>query len=246
VKGAFTGAVQNKAGLFESADSGTLFLDEVGELTLPVQVKLMRAIQEKTFRRVGGTRDIRADVRIVAATNRKLEQEVASGRFRDDLYYRLNVIEIIVPPLRERPDDIPLLAAHFLEKYAVELDRQITPLTDEAIERLVDYRFPGNVRELENAMERAVALGRGPVIDVDALPPSITKPVSSEATARIPRTGIDLESMVDEYERGLLMEALRASGGVKKRAAQLVGVSFRSFRYRLEKLGLDNPDHGEI
>ncbi|MGE4608490.1 MAG: sigma-54 dependent transcriptional regulator [Myxococcota bacterium] len=245
VKGAFTGAVQNKTGLFETADSGTLFLDEVGELTLPVQVKLLRAIQEKTFRRVGGTADIRADVRIVAATNRKIEEEIASGRFREDLYYRLNVIEIAVPALRERPDDIPLLAAHFVEKYAVELDREVTPVTDEAIKRLVGYRFPGNVRELENAMERAVALGRGPVIDVDALPPAITNPAPSEVTTRIPKTGINLESMVDEYERGLLVEALRASGGVKKRAAQLVGVSFRSFRYRLEKLGLDNPDQGE-
>ena len=155
------------------------------------------------------------------------------------------MIEIAVPALRERPDDIPLLAAHFVEKYAVELDREVTPLTDEAIELLVGYRFPGNVRELENAIERAVALGRGPVIDVDALPPSITNPVHSEVTTRIPKSGINLESMVDEYERGLLMEALRASGGVKKRAAQLVGVSFRSFRYRLEKLGLDNPDLGE-
>lgn len=244
VKGAFTGAVQNKAGLFETADTGTLFLDEVGELTLAVQVKLLRAIQEKTFRRVGGTADIRADVRIVAATNRKLEEEVAAGRFREDLYYRLNVIEINVPALRERRDDIPLLAAHFVEKFAIELDREVTPLTDEAIERLVDYRFPGNVRELENAIERAVALGRGPVIDVDALPPSITNPISAGPGMRIPKTGIKLESMVDDYERGLLLEALRASGGVKKRAAQLVGVSFRSFRYRLEKLGLENPDVG--
>jgi two-component system response regulator PilR (NtrC family) len=245
VKGAFTGAFQNKAGLFETADSGTLFLDEVGELTLPVQVKLLRAIQEKTFRRVGGTSDIRADVRIVAATNRRLEEEVSSGRFRDDLYYRLNVIEINVPALRERPDDIPLLAAHFVEKYAAELDREVTPLTDDAIDRLVAYRFPGNVRELENAIERAVALGRGPEIDVDALPPSITNPVPGSATTRIPKSGISLESMMNDYERGLLLEALRASGGVKKRAAQLVGVSFRSFRYRLEKLGLDNPDSGE-
>jgi len=243
MKGSFTGAVQNKAGLFETADSGTLFLDEVGELTLPVQVKLLRAIQEKTFRRVGGNTDIRADVRIVAATNRKLEDEVTAGRFRDDLYYRLNVIEIEVPALRDRPDDIPLLAAHFVEKYAAELEREPVPLSDEAIETLVKYRFPGNVRELENAIERAVALGRGPVIGVDALPPSITNPAPSEVTARIPKSGIDLESMVNEFEGELLMEALRASGGVKKRAAQLVGVSFRSFRYRLEKLGLDNPDH---
>jgi two-component system response regulator PilR (NtrC family) len=244
VRGAFTGAVQNKAGLFETADTGTLFLDEVGELTLAVQVKLLRAIQEKTFRRVGGTADIRADVRIVAATNRRLEEEIHAGRFRDDLYYRLNVIEINVPPLRERTDDIPLLAAHFIEKFAVELEREVMSLSDEAVAKLVGYRFPGNVRELENAIERAVALGRGPVIDVDALPPSISNPVSKGSATTIPDTGINLQAMVDDYERRLLSEALRVSGGVKKRAAQLVSVSFRSFRYRLEKLGLDNPDIG--
>jgi two-component system response regulator PilR (NtrC family) len=246
VKGAFTGAVQNKDGLFETADGGTLFLDEVGELSLPVQVKLLRAIQEKTFRRVGGTSDVRANVRIVAATNRRLDEEVAAGRFREDLYYRLNVIEIEVPTLRERPDDIPLLALHFVEKYASELDRPAARITEAAMNRLLEYRFPGNVRELENVIERAVALASDDVIDVEALPPAIVQPPAAASVARITENGIDLEAMVDEFERGLLLEALRMSGGVKKRAAQLVGVSFRSFRYRLEKLGLDqsNGDKG--
>ncbi len=245
VKGAFTGAVQNKAGLFESAASGTLFLDEVGELTLPVQVKLLRAIQEKTFRNVGGTRDVCADVRIVAASNRRLEDEVRAGRFREDLYYRLNVIEIPLPALRERREDIPLLVAHFIEKYASELDRPVTHVDEGAMAKLVEYRFPGNVRELENVIERAVALSRGSVIDSDALPPSVLNPNASSDAPRIPSEGIDLEATVNEYEKELLVESLRATGGVKKHAAQLVGVSFRSFRYRLEKLGLDGSGRGE-
>ncbi len=242
VKGAFTGAVQNKAGLFETADGGTLFLDEVGELTLAVQVKLLRAIQEKCFRRVGASSDARADVRIIAASNRRLEEEVASGHFREDLYYRLNVIEIPIPTLRERSEDIPLLVAHFIEKYAAELENPVTHATDEAMARLIEYRFPGNVRELENVIERAVALSRSDAIDVDSLPPSVLSPAAGAESPRITSSaGIDLEAMLNEYERGLLKEALRAANGVKKKAAQLVGVSFRSFRYRLEKLGLDDP-----
>jgi len=246
VKGAFTGAVQNKEGLFEAADEGTLFLDEVGELTLAVQVKLLRAIQEKSFRRVGGSGDTRADVRIIAASNRRLEDEVVSGRFREDLYYRLNVIEIPLPSLRERSEDIPLLVAHFIEKYAKELDKDVNRITDEAIARLTEYRFPGNVRELENVIERAVALSRSDVIDIDSLPPAVLSPTTPADAPRITSTeGIDLEAMLNEYESGLLKEALQAANGVKKRAAKLVGVSFRSFRYRLEKLGLDHPSDGE-
>jgi two-component system response regulator PilR (NtrC family) len=246
VKGAFTGAVQNKKGLFEAADGGTLFLDEVGELTLAVQVKLLRAIQEKSFRRVGGSGDTRADVRIIAASNRRLDEEVAAGHFREDLYYRLNVIEIPLPPLRERSEDIPLLIAHFIEKYATELENGVTHATDEVINRLIEYRFPGNVRELENVIERAVALSRSDVIDLDSLPPAVLNPAVSRETPRITSSeGIDLEAMLNDYERELLKEALQAANGVKKRASKLVGVSFRSFRYRLEKLGLDHPTDGE-
>ena len=241
VRGAFTGAVQNKEGLFEAADGGTLFLDEVGELTLAVQVKLLRAIQEKSFRRVGGSGDTRANVRIIAASNRRLEEEVASGRFREDLYYRLNVIEIPLPSLRERREDIPLLVTHFIEKYANELEKDVARVTDEALARLTEYPFPGNVRELENVIERAVALSRSDVIDVESLPPAVLNPTAQVGSPRITsKEGVDLEAMLNQYESELLKEALQAANGVKKRAAQLVGVSFRSFRYRLEKLGLDH------
>jgi len=242
VKGAFTGAVQNKAGLFETADGGTLFLDEVAEIEPSIQVKLLRAIQEKVLRRVGGTDDRVVDARIVAATNRRLEEEVASGRFREDLYYRLNVIEIGVPPLRERRDDIPLLVNHFVEKYVRELGRTVHGVSDEVLERLAEHPFPGNVRELENVIERAVALCRGDSIDVDALPATLVRPPDPSRAPRIPAGGVSLETLVNDYERSLLLEALRSAGGVKKRAAKLLGISFRSFRYRLEKLRLDDPD----
>jgi two-component system response regulator PilR (NtrC family) len=242
VKGAFTGAVSNKDGLFEVADGGTLFLDEIGELTLPLQVKLLRVLQDKTIRRVGGTSDRRVDVRLIAATNRELAREVAEGRFRDDLYYRINVIEIALPPLRERREDIPLLAEHFARKCAADLGRGAVEIAPAVLEKLAAYDYPGNVRELENILERAVALTRGGRIDLDSLPPSVLQPAARASARRLPEQGADLERLVSDYERGLLLEALERSGGVKKRAAQLLGVSFRSFRYRLEKLGLDGPD----
>jgi len=241
VKGSFTGAVGNKAGLFEMADAGTLFLDEVGELTAPLQVKLLRAIQEKTIRRVGGTSDRRVDVRILAATNRRLEEEVAASRFREDLYYRLNVIQLQLPSLRERMEDLPLLVHHFVEKYARELGKPVRGLSDEAMQRLRAHAFPGNVRELENVVERAVALSRGEWIDADSLPPALLEPPDARPALPQPGAQVQLDHLVADYERGLLLEALRRAGGVKKRAAQLLGISFRSFRYRLEKLGLDEP-----
>jgi two-component system response regulator PilR (NtrC family) len=245
VKGAFTGAVHAKAGLFETADGGTLFFDEIGELPGALQVKLLRVIQEKTIRRVGGTPDRKVDVRIVAATNRRLEEEVAAGRFREDLYYRLNVIQIGLPPLRERAEDIPLLVQHFIEKYAAELGREIEGASDDALDALLAYPFPGNVRELENVIERAVALTRERVIRCDALPPNVLRPPETAGESRIPADGVDLDQLVASYERGLILEALSRTGGVKKRAAALLGVSFRSFRYRLEKLGLDEPGPGD-
>jgi DNA-binding NtrC family response regulator len=245
VKGAFTGAVHNKDGLFETADGGTLFFDEIGELPAPLQVKLLRVIQEKSIRRVGGNTDRRVDVRIVAATNRCLEDEVAAGRFREDLYYRLNVIQIALPPLRERPEDVPLLVQHFIEKYAAELRREIEGCSDEALEALLAYPFPGNVRELENVVERAVALTRDPVIRPDVLPPAVLRPAAAASESRIPAGGVDLDQLVADYERGLILEALDRTGGVKKRAASLLGVSFRSFRYRLDKLGLDGAGADE-
>jgi two-component system response regulator PilR (NtrC family) len=240
VKGAFTGAVQNKAGLFEVAEGGTLFLDEIGEMTLPLQVKLLRAIQERSFRRVGGTSDIRLDARLLAASNRRLEDEVASGRFREDLYYRLNVIEIPLPALRDRRDDVPLLVGHFVEKYCRELDKPVDGVSDGALQRLQEYAYPGNVRELENIIERAVALCRGTLIDEEALPPTVLERRRADRSDRIPEDGVQLDELIGEYERGLLLQALEQAGGVKKRAAALLGVTFRSFRYRLEKLGLED------
>ncbi len=244
VKGAFTGAVQSKAGLFEVADGGTLFLDEVGELPAPLQVKLLRAIQEKSFRRVGGTADQSADVRIVAATNRRLDEEVQAGRFREDLYYRLNVIEIPLPPLRERPDDVALLVDHFVAKYRDELGKPIEGCSEAALEKLLAYSFPGNVRELENVIERAVALSRDPVIQLESLPPAVLDPAGPARQSRIPAEGVNLDQLMEDYERSLLLEALGPAGGVKKKAAQLLGISFRSFRYRCEKLGIDDTTSG--
>jgi two-component system response regulator PilR (NtrC family) len=245
VKGAFTGAIQNKAGLFEVAEGGTVFLDEIGELTLALQVKLLRVIQERVFRRVGGTADIRFDARIVAATNRRLEDEVKAGRFREDLYYRLNVIEIPVPPLRERRDDIPLLVQHFIEKYSDELEKPVEGMSDAALARVMEYGFPGNVRELENVIERAVALCREEAIDVGVLPPAVLDARGASAAAPILAEDVDLDALMNEYERGLLLEALRQTGGAKKRAAQKLGISFRSFRYRLEKLSIDELPRGD-
>ena len=240
VKGSFTGAVQNKAGLFEVAQSGTVFLDEIADLGLLLQVKLLRVIQERVFRRVGGTTDVRFDARIVAATNRNLADEVAAGRFREDLYYRLNVIEIPLPPLRERRDDIPLLVEHFIEKYGRELGKPVDGLDGDALARLQEHGFPGNVRELENVIERAVALCRGSRIGLDLLPPALIERRSAPRGAPVRGNGANLDELVSSYERGLLLEALQQSGGVKKRAAQRLGISFRSFRYRLEKLGIDS------
>jgi two-component system response regulator PilR (NtrC family) len=242
MKGSFTGAISNKEGLFETADGGTLFLDEVGELSPSLQVKLLRVIQEKTIRRVGGTTDRKIDVRLLSATNRRLEDEVTGARFREDLYYRLNVIEIVLPPLRDRRDDIPLLAHHFVAKFTDEFGKQISGLAEDAMDKLIEYAYPGNVRELENIVERAIALSRGDQIEVDNLPPTVIDATTATDVPRIPPEGVKLESLVDEYERSLLGEALRNAGGVKKQAAKLLGISFRSFRYRLEKLGLDDRD----
>ncbi len=242
VKGSFTGAVQNKEGLFETASGGTLFLDEIGELSHSLQVKLLRALQEKSIRRVGDTVDRKVDVRIVSATNRRLDEEVAAGRFREDVYYRLNVIQLTLPPLRERIEDIPLLTQHFIRRFADELGKDVEGMDAEAYDVLSRYSFPGNVRELENLVERAVALAREPVIGVDLLPPTILATREEVAAApRVTADGVDLDRMLEDYERSLLLEALAQSGGVKKRAARLLGVSFRSFRYRLEKLGVEDP-----
>ncbi len=244
-KGAFTGAVANKEGLVEQADGGTLFLDEITEMPPFLQVKLLRFIQEKNLRRIGGTSDINVDVRLIAATNKDVEKEVREGRFREDLFYRLNVIRIEVPPLRERRDDIPVLARHFVEKYSKEFGKDIKGISEEALKLLVEYDYTGNVRELENAIERAVALETKDVITPDVLPSSIRDNVSIRAlntrkdvpgiVVEIPPDGIDLEKTVQNFEKAIIMDALKKAGGVKKRAAELLGLSFRSMRYKLSK-----------
>ena len=242
VRGSFTGAVSNKEGLFEAADNGSLFLDEIGELSMPLQVKLLRVLQEKSIRRVGGTSDRSVNVRLISATNRRLDEEVGAGRFREDLFYRLNVMEIPLPTLAERREDIPLLVSHFVEKFSKEIGKAELPLEAEALEKLMVYDYPGNVRELENVVERAVALSRGDSITMDAFPDTILRRQGVSYSCQITDKGVDLEDLVNNYERSLIGEAMRASGSVKKRAAQLLGISFRSFRYRFEKLGLDHED----
>jgi two-component system response regulator PilR (NtrC family) len=241
-KGSFTGAVADKAGLFEVADTGTLFLDEVGELPLTIQVKLLRAIQERMIRRVGGTEDSKVEVRIIAATNRDLEDMVKKGTFRQDLFYRLNVINIKTPPLRERPEDIPNLAIHFLKKYNDRLGKNIGGISAEAMEMLKKYDYPGNVRELENILERTVALEGGATILPESLPPFVNTPsgrkLASTHEIQITDEGLDLDKIMGQIEKELLIKAIHAAGGVKKKAAKLLNITFRSMRYRVEKYSL--------
>lgn len=241
-KGSFTGAVADKAGLFEVADGGTLFLDEVGELPLTIQVKLLRAIQERVIRRVGATDDNKVEVRIIAATNRNLEEMVQKGGFRQDLFYRLNVINIKTPSLRERRDDVPLLAVHFLKKYNERLNKAIGGISTEAMEILKKYDYPGNVRELENLIERTVALEGGATILPESLPPMVNtssgRKMASSNEIEIGDDGVDLDKVMGQIEKELLVKAIHAAGGVKKRAAKLLHISFRSMRYRIEKYNL--------
>ena len=238
-KGAFTGAVQQKSGLFEVADGGTLFLDEIAELPPMMQVKLLRVIQEREFRRVGGTRDLKVDVRLVAATNKDLGQAVSAEQFREDLFYRLNVIQISLPPLRDRREDIPLLVRHFLEKLAGNPDLTVP---DDVMRRLLDYHWPGNIRELENSMERCVVLGRGETLTEDSLPPQIRAGVETSGDSSfvaLPEEGLDLDAYLGAIEKDILLKALDRTGGVRKRAAELLGITFRSIRYRLAKFGVE-------
>ena len=245
VKGAFTGATQDQPGLFRQANTGTLFLDEIGELSLNLQVKLLRALQERKIKPVGATEEVSLDVRVIAATNRELEAEVSNGAFRHDLYYRLNVIEVRLPPLRDRPEDIPLLIEHFLQRYTREQGKRIVGITPPAMQLLCSYDYPGNIRELENIVERAVTLTNNTHIGVDTLPKLQQSPdfgTTDGSKIRIPDEGIQLDRILNEYERAIIENALRSSKGVRKRAAQLLGISFRSLRYRLTKLGLDDTN----
>jgi len=235
MKGAFTGAVSNKQGLFEAANGGTIFLDEISATTPSLQIKLLRVLQEREFKRVGGTADIKVDVRVLAASNSDLQQDVAKGSFREDLYYRLNVIPIHLPPLRERKEDIPLLINYFLKNVSSgKAPKNISP---EAMNRMLNYRWPGNVRELENAIERLNILASGDTIRIEHIPDNISlSPTCADLIPLdIPETGINLELLLQNAERTLLFKALDLSGGVKTEAARLLGLSFRSFRHRLQK-----------
>jgi two-component system response regulator PilR (NtrC family) len=244
VKGSFTGAVASKAGLLEMAQGGTVFLDEVAEMSPMLQVKLLRFLQDHIFRHVGGTEDIEVDVRIMAATNKNLTQMIQQGTFREDLFYRLNVISVELPPLRDRWEDIPLLARNFLELFATRAGRPVMGIAPEAMETLMAYSWPGNVRELENVIERAVALTTGDEVRVDGLPASVRRPPPPPGLPRVevPPEGLDLEQVVADLERNLMQDALQKSGGVQTKAAQLLGINFRSFRYRAKKYGLDRQD----
>jgi two-component system, NtrC family, response regulator PilR len=243
MRGAFTGADTNKKGLIEVADKGTVFLDEIGEMSAVVQVKLLRVLQERRFRRLGGTEEVEADIRVIAATNRDLSKMVAEGTFREDLFYRINVIPIRLPSLRERAEDIPLLAEHFVSRFASQMGKPIGGVSGAAMAALQAYSWPGNIRELENAIERAVALERSPSILIDSLPDQVggaATPLSTPAPAvdSFPPAGFDLEQHVQEIEREYIAEALRRAGGVKVKAAELLGMSFRSFRYYTKKYNL--------
>ena len=242
-KGAFTGAIKTRDGYFAAADGGTIFLDEIGEIPPALQVKLLRVIQEKSFMRVGSTVERAVDIQVVSATNRDLESAVSEGSFREDLFYRLNVITIDLPPLRERSSDIPLLINHFLQKYNREYEHDIDCVSREALKLLLNYTYPGNVRELENIIERGVIMETGTVITPASLPPVLTRPATNGTVVglRLPEDGLDLEKTLAELEHQLINQALERCDHNKTKAAKLLGLSFRSFRYRLEKLDLQEP-----
>jgi two-component system response regulator PilR (NtrC family) len=237
-KGSFTGAVQQKAGMFEVANGGTLFLDEIGELPPMMQVKLLRVLQEREIRRVGGTKNIQVDVRLIAATNKNLEEEVGRGVFREDLYYRLNVIHLPLPSLRERREDIPLLIEHFFRKLTGKEEGRVT---EGAMRRLLDYHWPGNIRELENVLERCVVLGHSEEITEDCLPPQLRGQAAASAGGmnELPETGLDLDAYLGGIEKDILLKALDKCGGIRKKAAEFLGISFRSIRYRLAKFDIE-------
>jgi len=243
VRGSFTGAVADKKGLFEIAHRGTLFLDEVGELTPKTQVKLLRVLEERTYTPVGGAQPKRVDIRLIAATNRDLEQHVDTGSFREDLFYRLNVIPLSLSPLRERRDDIPLLAGHFLARYAEALNKPIHQVSPEAMSALLNYPWPGNIRELENVVHRGVALTEGNSIELSDLPDKIVgvEPLSDSPPVTLPPEGIDLDDKIDEIERSLVLEALKRTNWHITRAAKILGIPFRSMRYRIKKLRIKRP-----
>ena len=234
-KGAFTGATARRIGRFEEADGGTLFLDEIGEMSPQIQVKLLRFLQGHEFQRLGGNQTLRTDVRVISATNRNLEQRVREGAFREDLFYRLNVVTMSIPPLRERREDIPPLIDHFLNKYAEENGRRVEGLSSEAQDVLLKYDYPGNVRELENIIERAVVIARDEVISLDDLP--FRENNEARAEGRSGEEGL-LRGSLEELERSLIVEAMEKAADHQSRAAEMLGISERMLRYKLKKYGL--------
>jgi two-component system response regulator PilR (NtrC family) len=240
MKGAFTGASANKKGLIEAAEKGTLFLDEIGEMTPMMQVKLLRVLQERKFRRLGGVEELEGSMRVIAATNQDLNRMIADGKFREDLFYRINVIPIHLPPLREREEDIPLLAEYFLAKYRDQMGKDIHGLSQQTMDLLDAYEWPGNIRELENVIERAVALEKSQTILPESLPEHIAKRVAKgpAAAGLLPETGFNLEEHVEGLEKEYITQALNRAGGVQVKAAELLGMSFRSFRYYVKKYNL--------
>ena len=242
LRGAFTGAVASKKGLFELADGGSIFFDEIGNIPLDTQSKLLRVIQEREFMRLGGIDTIRVDVRIIAATNADLEAAVHQGGFREDLFYRLNVITVTLPPLRRRTEDIPLLAQSFLAQYARENEKPIREISPQAMEALLDYHWPGNVRELENAIERAVVLSTGEVLGADLLPSSVrhSEIPGVPLAPTLPSNGISFKDAVSQYERQIIIRALQAAGGVQKRAAELLQVKPTTLHEMMKRLNISS------
>ena len=242
-RGAFTGAVSSRLGIFREAQGGTVLLDEIGDLPLALQVKLLRVLQERKVRGVGASAEVSVDMRVLAATNRRVEEDVAAGRFRQDLYYRLNVIRIEVPPLRDRREDIRPLADHFLARCAADQNKHVRGLSPDALRALEAYAFPGNARELENVIERAVALATGPTIGLGDLPREVSGAAAQPTPALIglPDDGCILDDVMGEVERRLILQALERTAGVRTQAARLLGVTLRSLRYRLQKHALGDP-----
>jgi two-component system response regulator PilR (NtrC family) len=246
-KGAFTGATGRHLGIFRDAEGGTVLLDEVGELPASLQVKLLRVLQEKRVRPVGASQETPVDVRVLAATNRDVESDVASGKFRQDLYYRLNVIRVELPPLRERREDVPDLVERFVRRFSREMGKEVMGLAPDVLRTLESYAFPGNVRELENLIERGVALAGSRMLGLGDLPKEVSGMAGSATPSLLvlPPEGCALDDVIGEVERRLLLEALERTGGMRTAAAKLLGISFRSLRYRLEKHGLDGGDTGD-
>ena len=243
-KGAFTGAVRNAPGLFLESDHGTLLLDEIGEMSLGMQVKLLRVLQERRVRPVGATRDFEVDVRVIAATNQDLQALVADKRFREDLYYRINVIHLALPPLRERKEDIPILVQHFLGKYCQAQNLPLKKISMDAVRILENYGWPGNVRELENVIERAVALEPGPVLRLSSLPGHLVSlPMPALPSADLPEEGLDLGRHLDTIARHMILQALERTGGNQTQAAKVLKMSFRSFRYYVKKFKIKDLVH---